>query len=216
MSNCSHCSAPANRTDVKCQYCSSRLEVDFHSGLDSRKVAPDEERLCPHCNIKLTTFDLNIDGAFLVEKCDQCHGLFFDSGELEMVMAQSVTNIYKTDDEKLEQLRVKANNNRGEIKYIPCPVCRELMHRKLFAYRSGVIVDTCAAHGYWLDEGELNILRHWKKAGGEMLAKRHESTTAKPQSPTANIAINMLRNQQHNRDLVTELKELASKILRPW
>ena len=33
------------------------------------------------------------------------------------------------------------------------------MHRFNYARRSGIIVDSCAAHGLWFDAGELNKLR---------------------------------------------------------
>ena len=48
-------------------------------------------------------------------------------------------------------------------------VCLNFMHRSNFALKSGVIVDSCRAHGLWLDNGEVTHLMEWKKAGGQLL-----------------------------------------------
>ena len=42
-----------------------------------------------------------------------------------------------------------------EIRYRPCPVCRQLMNRFNFARSSGVILDSCKPHGIWFDPDEL-------------------------------------------------------------
>ncbi|SMG65017.1 conserved hypothetical protein, partial [methanotrophic bacterial endosymbiont of Bathymodiolus sp.] len=43
------------------------------------------------------------------------------------------------------------------------------MRRINFAQKSGVIVDSCRLHGFWLDSGEVTHLQEWKKAGGQLL-----------------------------------------------
>jgi hypothetical protein len=40
-------------------------------------------------------------------------------------------------------------------KPVDCPVCRKTMARVQFAQVSAVVVDVCARHGLWLDDGEL-------------------------------------------------------------
>lgn len=44
---------------------------------------------------------------------------------------------------------------RDPVKYLSCPMCNELMRRKLFVERSGVVVDECPSHGTWFDAGEI-------------------------------------------------------------
>ncbi len=41
------------------------------------------------------------------------------------------------------------------IRYVPCPVCKQLMVRRNFGGSSGVVVDVCGPHGVWFDHGEL-------------------------------------------------------------
>ena len=40
------------------------------------------------------------------------------------------------------------------------------MVKKNFARISGVIIDECGRHGIWLDQGELEKIRHFVLAGG--------------------------------------------------
>lgn len=39
-----------------------------------------------------------------------------------------------------------------------CPMCNRSMGSVDYAFDSGVLVDVCAKHGVWLDEGELEAL----------------------------------------------------------
>lgn len=173
MAECRFCSAPVDRRKGFCDYCNSRLELDLHGGLEYRLYEPESERICPHCDIPLTTIDLKIDKKFLIEKCSQCKGLFFDPGELEMLLEKSVSNVFHVDDAKLTELQKQHFQARDkDFKYIKCPACQVMMNRRTFGYKSGVIVDHCNKHGYWLDEGELRQLQEWKKAGGELQQKR--------------------------------------------
>jgi Zn-finger nucleic acid-binding protein len=57
-------------------------------------------------------------------------------------------------------------------RYRPCPTCKVLMHRRNYGRKSGVIVDTCQAHGVWFDQGELDAILNWIRRGG--LARARE------------------------------------------
>ena len=54
--------------------------------------------------------------------------------------------------------------------YRPCPECGKLMHRRNYGRKSGVILDTCAAHGIWFDLGELDRVLGWVHGGGRRRA----------------------------------------------
>jgi len=185
MSECRFCSAPVDRRLGFCRYCDSRLELDLHGSLAGRLYEPDSIRTCPDCGSSLDTVDLKVDKKFLIEKCRQCHGLFFDPGELEMLLAKSVSNVYRVDRQKLNQLQNQSFRARNKkFKYRKCPACQVVMNRVAFGYRSGIIVDHCNKHGFWLDEGELRQLQEWKKAGGEMEQKnRGKGFGHEPKAP---------------------------------
>lgn len=66
-------------------------------------------------------------------------------------------------------------NEAGVFRYKPCPRCGELMNRRLFGKRSGVILDRCRDHGSWIDAGELRQLMEWTRAGGRIYHEEREA-----------------------------------------
>lgn len=54
----------------------------------------------------------------------------------------------------------------GRWRYRPCAVCGNLMVRRNYGRRSGVILDLCADHGLWFDADELHRVLAWVKTGG--------------------------------------------------
>lgn len=182
MSNCENCSAPLPSNSIICQYCGSRNDTDL-KGVHRYTVAvPDTDRICPRCSISLQTIDLKIDGTFLVERCEQCLGLFFDTGELEALIKASVSHVYQVDRHKINDLTQNLRNSDYPLAYIKCPVCSTIMSRVNFGGRSGVIIDRCPDHGIWLDGGELRHLLEWVKAGGEILAKQRDEELKKDEA----------------------------------
>lgn len=99
---------------------------------------------CPRCNsvlIVVEYHDIELDW------CPQCEGLWFDSGEMELVAAQMrgagvVTMPWR-----------KAGTNEKKLK---CPECRKTMEKRLVGDLSPVVADVCPrCNGLWLDHGEL-------------------------------------------------------------
>jgi Zn-finger nucleic acid-binding protein len=173
MPNCTNCSAPLPANSIKCAYCGSKNDLDLKGVHYHTTTEPEQPRICPRCNVALKTIDLQLQGTFLVERCDQCLGIFFDPGELEALLDATVTNVYTINRTQLNSL----NELRAEgysISYVKCPVCSQLMNRANYGTRSGVIVDRCKEHGVWLDGGELRQLAEWMKAGGKLLAEEEQ------------------------------------------
>lgn len=110
--------------------------------------------------------DLRVGKGFFVEQCEDCWGLFFDPRELEYVIDEAVLPSIEADMQRMRMLAEEAAPNYSDVKYVKCPVCREIMNRRNFGARSGVIVDRCSRHGVWLDGGEMRRLLLWVKAGG--------------------------------------------------
>ncbi|MCP5107369.1 MAG: zf-TFIIB domain-containing protein [bacterium] len=169
MSNCVNCAAPLPPNSIVCPYCKTRNDVDLKGIAETRVEKPETERICPRCDQPLQTIDLKMEGKFLIERCKECMGLFFDPGELETIMDKSVDGVYNIDSSRIEGLIKMRRHQEYPVAYIKCPVCRKLMNRVNFGTRSGVIVDTCKEHGMWLDGGELRQLMQWMKAGGQIL-----------------------------------------------
>ena len=169
MAKCNSCSAPLPANANKCVYCGTRNDVDLSSKYDYSIIREESDRLCPHCNKSLQVIDLNLNGSFLIERCADCFGLFFDPGKIETLLESSVSNVFDSNWQQLDAINKDRYQGNEKVKYIKCPACQAFMSRVNFGYRSGVIIDRCINHGIWLDSGEITHLMEWKKAGGQLL-----------------------------------------------
>jgi Zn-finger nucleic acid-binding protein len=174
VANCANCGAPLPLNIITCEYCGSRNDTDLKGVHRYTTHELDEGRTCPRCVIALRTIDLNVGGKFLVERCDRCLGLFFDPGELEALLAATVTNVFTINRKQLDSLNAARRAEDYAVAYVKCPVCATVMSRVNYGTRSGVIVDRCPDHGIWLDGGELRQLFEWTKAGGGLLEKQRQ------------------------------------------
>ncbi len=104
MSNCNNCSAPLPANSIICEYCGTRNDTDLKGVHKYTVQQPDTDRICPRCNISMKTIDLKIEGKFLIERCPDCLGLFFDIGELEALLKASVKNVYDVQRHKITEL----------------------------------------------------------------------------------------------------------------
>jgi Zn-finger nucleic acid-binding protein len=174
MANCSSCSAPLPPGSILCEYCGSRNDIDLNGIHYYTTNETDSVRICPRCSVKLTTIDLQIGGTFLIERCDECLGLFFDPDELEALLEATVSNVFTINRTQLEAINATRRSNDYGVSYIKCPVCSKLMNRVNFGAKSGVVADRCKDHGVWLDGGELRQLFEWMKAGGKLLHQERQ------------------------------------------
>lgn len=177
MARCSTCSAPLLANSNQCTYCQVRSDVDLHSKHDYTVVDEYSKRICPDCNIPLSSIDLTAvksdkGGRLQIERCNSCFGLFFDPGEVEQLLEKSVSNVFIINSKHMRSINRDRYKKETTIKYKKCPVCQSFMQRSNYGHRSGVVVDRCHKHGVWLDSGEITHLMEWKKAGGQMLDEK--------------------------------------------
>ena len=172
MAKCNSCSAPLPANTNQCVYCGTRNDVDLNSKYEYSIISEESDRLCPHCNKSLQVIDLNLNGSFLIERCADCFGLFFDPGKIETLLENSVSNVFNSNWRHLDAINKDRYQGNKKVKYIKCPACHAFMSRVNFGYRSGVVIDRCITHGIWLDSGEITHLMEWKKAGGQLLRDR--------------------------------------------
>lgn len=179
MAKCSHCNAPLPDGSVLCVYCGDRNDIDLAGIHYYTTHESDTPRICPRCDIRLKTLDLKLNGTFLIERCVQCLGLFFDPGELEALLEGTVSNVFLIDRKGLDSINLRRQADQYPIAYIKCPVCTQYMYRVNFGTRSGVIIDRCKGHGVWLDGGELRHLMEWMKLGGKLLDQERQEQIRK-------------------------------------
>src|SRR6202453_845041 len=168
--NCPMCGAAAATEATRCEHCGARLATvacpscfgmmfvgqQFcpHCGAkadrqDSPAPAPPEP--CPRCK---TMLEAVVIGGSNLRECPKCEGIWTDAETIRQICASReqqaavlgmATHLPSNDGVELEK----------QIRYLPCPVCGELMNRVNFANFSSVIVDVCRQHGTWFDRGEL-------------------------------------------------------------
>ena len=182
MANCTNCSAPLPPNSIQCDYCGSRNDLDLKGVHYYTTHEAESERICPRCVVRLETIDVKIEGKFLIERCEQCLGLFFDPGELEAVLQASVTNVFTVNRSQIDNINATMRATDYGISYIKCPVCAKLMNRVNFGAKSGVIVNRCREHGVWLDGGELLHLFEWMTAGGKILEQEKQEQLKKAEA----------------------------------
>ncbi len=169
MARCNSCSAPLPANINRCRYCNIRNDVDIHKKHHYSIQTKHSDRMCPHCETSLQTIKLDFNGPFLIERCKSCFGLFFDNGELETLLENSILNVSNINLTLIKNINKDRYQSEQKVKYVKCPVCSIFMNRVNYGHRSGVIIDQCKKHGIWLDSGEVTHLMEWKKAGGELL-----------------------------------------------
>jgi Zn-finger nucleic acid-binding protein len=180
MASCKHCGAPLAANTNKCTYCDTRNDVDLHAKFPYKIEPSASNRTCPECEIPLQTISLLADENLYIERCEQCLGLFFDRGEIEYVLQNSVSQVHEINLEHIDNINKDRYRKPADFQYLKCPECGVFMNRVNFGQRSGVVVDQCMMHGIWLENGELTHLQEWKKAGGQLL--HHQTAQEKAAS----------------------------------
>jgi Zn-finger nucleic acid-binding protein len=170
-SHCAHCGV--RLATIACPKCFGRvfLGAQFcsHCGAAAARTPGEsaEPRSCPHCRVTLASVAL---GTTQLHECPRCEGIWMDAAALERLSADreqqaAVLGAVTPLPPKPADLRVR---------YVPCPVCRQLMNRVNFAGCSQVIVDVCRPHGTWFDREELQRMVDFIRAGGLQKARARE------------------------------------------
>lgn len=105
-------------------------------------------RMCPRCKVELEKRQYK---GVQVDECKNCHGIFFDRGELERARDNA--------DQDLRWLDFVLFNVSDLKKFtqdqVDCPKCGSTMEALQYA-GSSVILSKCAnCQGVWLDKGEF-------------------------------------------------------------
>ena len=173
LPNCAHCGARLAK--VSCPSCfamifeGSKFCPHCGSRADRAGVTAGQLLECPKCNKAMGA--VQVGDTTLVE-CIKCHGLWVDNPTFEKIC-----------ESREEQAAVLGHpmhmQSQGTVKdlkvrYVRCPVCRDLMHRVNFAKCSGVVLDICKRHGTWFDRDELKHIIDFIRTGGMEKARKKE------------------------------------------
>jgi len=215
MTRCQSCSAPLPPNTQYCSYCGIRNDVDIRGKHDYHIVTRQSDRICPECNIAMQTIALDMQPPLQIERCEQCFGLFFDPGEVETLLENVVSPVFAVNRQLLGNINKDRYQKDKPVKYLECPVCRNMMNRIAFGHRSGVVVDQCKAHGVWLDGGEITHLLEWKKAGGQILhqQKQAEKSQKQGRSVDSKADIELLMQRYNKQDNQSDLLETVTSLI---
>ncbi len=107
---------------------------------------------CPACkNAMIVVEHHRIE----LDYCPHCHGVWFDSGELELwlkCMGREDGNHFLGDI-------IKAPETESAEKERKCPVCHKGMKKVTFGEEPPILIDACRqGNGLWFDGGEVGHL----------------------------------------------------------
>ncbi len=128
--------------------------------------------ICPVCKSDMVVVEYqNIE----LDHCTACKGVWFDSGELELLLKSY-------DAEGLGTLIgdiVKSPDAFSAEKKRKCPICNRNMKKKAVGENLRLLIDICGkSHGLWFDGGEIAqlinqmVVEAWKteKSGKEIIS----------------------------------------------
>jgi len=145
-----------------------------HCGAAAATAQPAELSIlkCPRCNVDMTSVTI---GNAPMRECRKCEGLWLDTTIFKLICADRERQAVILGDAFAQHDKPRVHE--VEIRYVPCPHCRQLMNRVNFAKCSDVIVDVCKGHGTWFDRDELRQIIEFIRDGGMERSKeklRHE------------------------------------------
>ena len=167
---CAHCGA--RLATVGCPSCFGMMFAGSrhcpHCGAAAAREEVDAAPLpCPRCRATLTAARV---GDVPVRDCAACGGVWLESESFRLVTAdrEAQAAVLAFAPPATRSVPV------GEVRYAPCPRCGAMMNRVNFARISGVVLDTCRAHGTWFDRDELRRIVEFVRAGGLEASRERE------------------------------------------
>jgi membrane associated rhomboid family serine protease len=118
----------------------------------------------------------------IVDICPKCAGIWFDSGELQVVLRGLIESDKITPEPtRLYQRKAIQTLDESAAEIRCCPKCDMVMKTFNYSYDSNVFVDKCPeCQGIWTDAGEVKRLARYLKTDprvqviGQHVAERHD------------------------------------------
>jgi len=110
--------------------------------------------ICPVCKSDMIVVEQN---KIELDYCTSCHGVWFDSGELELLL-ESI-NLESTSP-FLNNI-LNSTEARSSEKKRKCPICNQKMKKTTIGPQDEILIDACwQGEGLWFDGGEVaHLLR---------------------------------------------------------
>jgi uncharacterized protein len=106
--------------------------------------------ICPACKNDMIVVEYK---RIELDYCPKCRGVWFDSGELELMLKSSVADYAVLGDIR------HLPEARTDEKIRKCPICRQGMTKNNIGKKPPVLIDICPrGDGLFFDGGEVNQL----------------------------------------------------------
>jgi Zn-finger nucleic acid-binding protein len=121
--------------------------------------------ICPVCRHAMIVVEYrNIE----LDYCHSCKGVWFDSGELELLLKSQGLEEPKAFFEGIFNSQEAASSEKKR----KCPICGRKMKKTAIGGQPEILIDVCRDnHGLWFDRGEVAQLI--KSLAGEHPPKHH-------------------------------------------
>jgi len=108
--------------------------------------------ICPVCKYDMLAVEYhNIE----LDYCNSCKGVWFDSGELELLLKSQGLEETKTFLDGI----INSQEAASPEKKRNCPVCGHKMKKTAIGGQPEILIDICRdKHGLWFDGGEVTQL----------------------------------------------------------
>jgi Zn-finger nucleic acid-binding protein len=108
--------------------------------------------ICPVCNYDMIVVEYhNIE----LDYCNNCKGVWFDSGELELLLKSQGLEEPKAFFDGIFNSQEAASPEKKRN----CPVCGHKMKKTAIGGQPKILIDVCRdEHGLWFDGGEVTQL----------------------------------------------------------
>jgi Zn-finger nucleic acid-binding protein len=239
---CSGCGAHLGAAARACEYCGAEVTLEerrlssvcpqcfARAGVDARycmecgtRIAPQAlaalpaAAACPRCRAELRARHL---GSASVAECGSCGGLWLSEEHFERACEEA-----DRADEALRGLAGAPPPRAplpGEVRYLPCVECGDLMNRRNYAASSGIIIDVCRHHGVWLDHAELEKILTFVRGGGLFRSRERQLERLKDQerrtraARSAPVGGGPLTSEERDSLRRFELVHWISSLLAQW
>lgn len=108
--------------------------------------------ICPACKKPMIVVEYH---KIELDYCGNCHGAWFDAGELELLLTTAVGDGTKSFLDSMLQQKESATREKRRR----CPICRRKMKKVDISQNEHVLIDACVTEdGLWFDGGEVDHL----------------------------------------------------------
>ena len=106
---------------------------------------------CPKCGHGM--IEVTYGGDVTIDRCTNCQGLWFDSGEADLLKSKWMGDALDTGDSKV-------GREWDNVEDIACPRCGKDMVKASDPDQVHVWYETCPEHGMFMDAGEFTDYKH--------------------------------------------------------